>query len=127
MPQVSLRCAYSWASACSSRCEVKLALDEVDAVAGTSIARIRASDAVQQPPRGDAAPTLGLAGFVCRGRLSSRLCTRYLECMGDSSSGGDAELAEDVAQVRFDGLLAEEQLGGDLAVGLACGNQLGHL
>ena len=31
----------------------------------------------------------------------------------------DADLAEDVAQVRLDRLLAEEQLGGDLGIGFA--------
>lgn len=38
-------------------------------------------------------------------------------CEGNSSR--DAHLVEDIAQVRLDGLLAEEQLGSDLGIGLA--------
>src|SRR5215211_3116955 len=39
----------------------------------------------------------------------------------------DAELGEDVADVPFDGLLAEEQLGGDRPVAVARRNQREHL
>src|SRR6185295_13821336 len=39
----------------------------------------------------------------------------------------DVELAEDVADVRLDRLLAEEQLAGNLAVGLAIDDQPGDL
>ena len=38
-----------------------------------------------------------------------------------------AELGEDVRQVALDGLLAQEQLGGDLSVGLALGHVPGDL
>jgi hypothetical protein len=47
--------------------------------------------------------------------------------VGDRSAGGDAELAEGVGQVRFDRFLAEEQLGGDLAIGFARGDEFGDL
>src|SRR4051794_10955253 len=40
---------------------------------------------------------------------------------------GDVELAEQVAHVGFDGLDAEEQLGGDLGVGLAVDDEPCHL
>src|SRR4051794_19227917 len=40
---------------------------------------------------------------------------------------GDVELAEQVAHVRFDGLDAEEQLGGDLGVGVATGDEARHV
>src|SRR5262249_12025269 len=39
----------------------------------------------------------------------------------------DAHLVEDVAQVGLDGLLAQEQLRGDLRVGLAVDDEPGHL
>src|SRR5215204_840838 len=39
----------------------------------------------------------------------------------------DTELAEHVPDVGLDGLLAEEQRGGDLRVGLAVGDELRHL
>src|SRR5512145_2714034 len=39
----------------------------------------------------------------------------------------DAELGEDVAQVPGDGLVADEQLGRDLAVGPAPGHEPQHL
>ena len=51
-----------------------------------------------------------------RGRSLSRLA---LDGAGDVDARRRAELGEDVAQVRLDRLLAQEQLGGDLAVGLA--------
>src|SRR5215207_1221885 len=41
--------------------------------------------------------------------------------------GRQPELVEDVAQVRLDGLGAEEEVGGDLRVGAAGGDQPGHL
>ena len=44
-----------------------------------------------------------------------------------STREDDAELHEDVPQVRLDRLVAEEQLGGDLAVGLAVGHEVGDL
>jgi hypothetical protein len=42
-----------------------------------------------------------------------------LDRAGDIVARGDVELAEDAAQVAFDGLDAEEELGGDLGVGAA--------
>src|SRR3954468_18485833 len=46
-----------------------------------------------------------------------------LDRAGDVDARRRAELGEDVAQVRLDGLLAEEQLRRDLPVGLAGGDE----
>src|SRR4051812_9338289 len=45
----------------------------------------------------------------------------------DVDPGVGVELAEHVADVRFDGLLAEKQLSGDLGIGLAVHDQIGDL
>src|SRR5262249_47296394 len=49
----------------------------------------------------------------------------YSPCELDTR--GDIELAEDVAQVGLDRLVAEEELRGDLGVGSPVDDQLGHL
>jgi hypothetical protein len=41
-------------------------------------------------------------------------------------TGWDAELGEDVPEVGLDSLDADAQLGGRLAVGVACGDEAGH-
>jgi hypothetical protein len=48
---------------------------------------------------------------------------RLLDCARDLESRGDVELAECVAQVRFDRLGAEVEGGGDLSVRLAVGDE----
>src|SRR5215471_14663095 len=49
------------------------------------------------------------------------------ECPGELGAAGDVELAEDLAQVVFDGAGADEQPGGDLPVGQVLGDQAGDL
>src|SRR5215467_3202824 len=49
------------------------------------------------------------------------------ECPGELGAAGDATLAEDLAQVVFDGAGADEQPRGDLPVGQVVGDQAGDL
>jgi len=53
---------------------------------------------------------------------------RHLEREGSGgSSRGDADLGEDVRQVPRDRLVAEDERGGDLLVGVAGGDEAQHL
>ena len=74
-------------------------------VAATELPRVVRVSAAILSGLGAAGATLGQAGGVHRG-----LC-----------AVGHAELAEQVRDVVLDGLLGEEHLGGDLAVGQAVG------
>jgi hypothetical protein len=60
-------------------------------------------------------------------RLRSRRCAagalRTLDGPSELNPRRDADLAEDIAQVRLDGLPAEEQLGGDFRIGLSVGDE----
>ena len=49
------------------------------------------------------------------------------DCLRELDPRGDADLPEDVAQVRFDGLLAQEELRGDLRIRLAVNDEPGKL
>src|SRR4051794_19401007 len=63
-----------------------------------------------------------------RPRVSSAAATLgAFHRASDVDPGAGVELAEHVADVRLDGLLAEKQLTGDLGVGLAVDDQLGDL
>src|SRR4051794_26058984 len=76
------------------------------------------------PPRWDGAgpahagPLVSLWGVLAAISPSHR--ARHLD------PRGDLELAEQVAHVRFDGLDAEEQLGGDLGVCVAADDEARH-
>ena len=59
--------------------------------------------------------------------LAAALAPVALDGARHLDARGRAELHEDVPQVRLHRLVAEEQLGGDLAVGLAVGHQAGDL
>ena len=66
--------------------------------------------------------------IVIRGALAgSAVAARALDGARELDARRHAELAEDVAQVRLDGLEAEEQLGGDLGVRPAVDDQRGDL
>ena len=69
--------------------------------------------------------------MLLSGERGSPLSAGDPVCLFDRSRDVDAragvELAEHVADVRLDGLLAEEQLVGDLGVGLAIDDQSGDL
>ncbi len=58
--------------------------------------------------------------------VSSRQAV-VVEQVGELGAGADPELAVDPSEVHFDGLDAEEQLGGDLTVGGATGGEAGDL
>ena len=60
-------------------------------------------------------------------RVGRRSALTALDRPGDIHAGAGTELGEDVAEVGLDRLLAEEQLVGDLLVGLALGDQDRHL
>jgi hypothetical protein len=53
--------------------------------------------------------------------LSLRISCADSDGWGQVSARGDAELVEDVAEMRFHGGLGDEQVLGDLAVGQALG------
>src|SRR6516164_5429640 len=69
--------------------------------------------------------------WLTPGWLCSRLRARcWIGAFDGAREGGacrDAQLVEDVAQVGLDGLLAQEQLRGDLRVGLAVDDEPRHL
>ena len=76
---------------------------------------------------------LCLLRVVRRGRLLARVSGRgrrpigALDRAGQLDARGDVELAEDVAQMGLDGLLAEEQLGRDLGIRLRVEDETRHL
>src|ERR1700689_2607095 len=49
------------------------------------------------------------------------------ECAGELRPSGDAEFPENLAQVVVDGAGTDEELGGDLLIGGAAGDQPGNL
>src|SRR5690349_14660371 len=53
-------------------------------------------------------------------------CLAVAEQGGDLSSGGKAELAQDVFDMCVDGASGDEELGRDLLVGLPAGQQVCH-
>src|SRR5262249_17775957 len=62
-----------------------------------------------------------------RRRPRSLTLPTLLDRAGQLDAGRDAHLAEDVAEVGLDGLLAEEQLGRDLGIRLAVDDEAGEL
>src|SRR5262249_53148677 len=65
--------------------------------------------------------------FRPRALLLDALAVGALHGARELDARRDADLAEDVAQVRLDRLLAEEQLGGDLRIRLAVDDEPGEL
>ena len=58
--------------------------------------------------------------------LRAGACEAYVDSPGrDASAGRNAELAQDVGDMRLDGALADEQFLGNLAVGASGGNVRG--
>ena len=86
--------------------------------------RARALASASKHSSGTFAAVLQVCGESGGHRTGAALA---LDDARDIHARGGGELHEDVAQVRLDGLLAEEELGRDLAVGHAVGHELGDL
>src|SRR5690348_13286240 len=67
------------------------------------------------------------AGSLCRGAIALKLPGGSGGALAEVFAGGDAEFGEHVAQVPLDGAGADEQVGGDLLVGVPVAGQLGDL
>src|SRR5690348_11291759 len=67
------------------------------------------------------------AGRLWRGAIALKLPGGPGGALAEVFAGGDAEFGEHVAQVPLDGAGADEQVGGDLLVGVPVAGQLGDL
>src|SRR5689334_12869893 len=72
--------------------------------------------------------SVGEGSAPCAKAMTRMFCSASTgDASAEAFAGGDAELGEHVAQVPLDGAGADEQLGGDLLVGLPVPGQPGDL